>query len=78
LRLRYTIIAARYAYAALHCALYCALHCALPADPMLIAPLRMPQAIDMSEITERVTIQHHKSFVFHGAIFKMSRDILSK
>ena len=33
-------------------------------------------AIDMFEITERVTIHCHKSFLFHGAIFKVSRDIL--
>ena len=33
------------------------------------------RAIDMMEITERVTIHHHKSFMFHGAIYKLSRDI---
>ena len=33
-------------------------------------------AVDMFEIVERVTIHHHKSFLFHGAVFKVSRDIL--
>eukprot|EP00966_Prymnesium_polylepis_P123948 2866291-Prymnesium_polylepis.1 len=30
----------------------------------------------MSEQTERVTIHSHKSFLFHGAVYKVSRDIL--
>ena len=34
-------------------------------------------AIDMHEITERVTVRNHKSFLFHGAIYKVSRDILA-
>ena len=34
------------------------------------------RAIDMHEIIERVTIRNHKSFLFHGAIYKVSRDIL--
>ena len=33
-------------------------------------------AVDMFEIVERVTIHHHKSFLFHGAVYKVSRDIL--
>ena len=34
------------------------------------------RAIDMHEILERVTIRKHKSFLPHGAIYKLSRDIL--
>ena len=34
------------------------------------------RAIDMHEIMERVTIRNHKSFLVHGAIYKLSRDIL--
>ena len=34
------------------------------------------RAIDMNEITERLTIRNHGSYLFHGAIFKVSRDIL--
>ena len=34
-------------------------------------------AIDLHEITERLSIRHHKSFLFHGAIFKVTRDILA-
>jgi hypothetical protein len=33
-------------------------------------------AIDMHEICERLSIRNHKSFLFHGAIFKVTRDIL--
>ena len=33
-------------------------------------------AIDMHEITERLSIRAHKSFLFHGAIFKVTRNIL--
>jgi len=33
-------------------------------------------AIDMHEIVERLSIRYHKSFLFHGAIFKVTRDIL--
>lgn len=33
-------------------------------------------AIDMHEIFERVTARNHKSFLVHGAIYKVSRDIL--
>ena len=33
-------------------------------------------AIDLHEITERITINNHKSFLFHGAIYKTSRDIM--
>jgi hypothetical protein len=36
----------------------------------------MCKAIDIHEITERLSIRHHKSFLFHGAIFKVTRDIL--
>ena len=51
----------------------------------LLAPLSVREeraldnarrAIDLHEITERVTIRNHKSFLFHGAIHKTSRDIL--
>ena len=31
----------------------------------------------MHEIIERVTIRNHKSFLFHGAIYEVSRDILT-
>ena len=34
------------------------------------------RAIDMHEMFERVTIRNHKSFLVHGAIFKVSRDIM--
>ena len=33
-------------------------------------------AIDMSEIFERVSVRRHKSFLPHGAIYKVTRDIL--
>ena len=33
-------------------------------------------AIDMQEIFERVSIQNHGSFLPHGAVFKVTRDIL--
>ena len=33
-------------------------------------------AIDLHDITERVTVRNHKSFLFHGAIYKVTRDIL--
>ena len=33
-------------------------------------------AIDKSEIYERVSIRNHKSFLPHGAIFKVTKDIL--
>ena len=33
-------------------------------------------AIDMQEIFERLTIRKHGSFLPHGAVYKMSRDIL--
>ena len=33
-------------------------------------------AIDMHEIFERLTIRRHKSYLIHGAIFKVTRDIL--
>lgn len=33
-------------------------------------------AIDMQEILERVSIRRHGSYLFHGAVFKISRDIL--
>ena len=32
-------------------------------------------AIDMHEIMERISIRSHGSYLFHGAIFKLSRDI---
>jgi hypothetical protein len=32
--------------------------------------------VDMHEICERLSIRNHKSFLFHGAIFKVTRDIL--
>ena len=37
----------------------------------------MCKAIDMQEITERVSIRNHGSFLFHGAVYKVSRDILA-
>eukprot|EP00966_Prymnesium_polylepis_P290811 6716460-Prymnesium_polylepis.1 len=37
----------------------------------------MRRAIDMHEIYERVTIRKHGSFLPHGAIFKVTQDILS-
>ena len=33
-------------------------------------------AIEMQEICERLSIRNHKSFLFHGAVYKVSRDIL--
>ena len=36
----------------------------------------MKTAIDMHEIFERATISNHKSFMVHGAIFKVTKDIL--
>ena len=35
------------------------------------------KAIDMMEMFERVSIRNHKSFLPHGAIYKISRDILT-
>lgn len=35
------------------------------------------RAIDMQEMFERVAIHNHGSFLPHGAVFKVSRDILS-
>ena len=35
------------------------------------------KAIDMHEMFERVTIRNHKSFLVHGAIYKVSRDIMA-
>ena len=37
------------------------------------------EAIDMQmhEMFERVTIRNHKSFLVHGAIYKVSRDIMA-
>ena len=37
----------------------------------------MRTAFDMDEITERVAIRNHGSYLYHGAIFKCTRDILS-
>mmetsp|Transcript_7906 Transcript_7906/g.19515 ORF Transcript_7906/g.19515 Transcript_7906/m.19515 type:complete len:115 (+) Transcript_7906:311-655(+) len=37
----------------------------------------MQTAIDMHEIIERISIRSHKSFLPHGAVFKVSRDILT-
>ena len=34
-------------------------------------------AIDLHEICERLSIRNHKSFLFHGAIYKVTRDILT-
>jgi hypothetical protein len=34
------------------------------------------RAIDMHEIMERLSIRHHKSFLFHAAIYKVTADIL--
>ena len=36
----------------------------------------MQNAIDMHEIFERVSIRNHGSFLPHGAIFKVTQDIL--
>ena len=36
----------------------------------------MCTAIDMQEIVERSSINNHKSFMLHGAIFKVTKDIL--
>ena len=36
----------------------------------------MQTAIDMHEIFERATISNHKSFMVHGAIFKVTKDTL--
>ena len=33
-------------------------------------------AIDLHQICERLSIRNHKSFLFHGAIYKVTRDIL--
>ena len=33
-------------------------------------------AIDLQEICERLSIRNHKSFLFHGAVYKVTRDIL--
>ena len=33
-------------------------------------------SIDMHEIYERIAIRNHKSFLLHGCIYKVSRDIL--
>ena len=35
------------------------------------------RAIDMQEIVERVSIRRHKSYLYHGAVYKMTRDILA-
>ena len=35
------------------------------------------RAIDLHEITERISIRNHKSFLFHGAIYKVTRDIIN-
>ena len=35
------------------------------------------RAIDMQEIVERLSIRRHKSYLFHGAVFKVSCDILA-
>ena len=37
----------------------------------------MRKAIDVHEIFERCSIRNHKSFMPHGAIFKVTRDILT-
>ena len=34
------------------------------------------KAIDFHEICERLSIRHHGSFLLHGSVFKVSRDIL--
>eukprot|EP00965_Chrysotila_dentata_P180859 5970043-Pleurochrysis_carterae.AAC.1 len=36
----------------------------------------MCDAIDMYEVFERVSIRSHKSFLPHGAVFKVTADIL--
>ena len=36
----------------------------------------MRTAIDVQEIYERCSIRAHKSFMPHGAVFKVTRDIL--
>ena len=36
----------------------------------------MTTAMDMMEMFERISIRNHKSFLVHGAIFKVTRDIL--
>jgi hypothetical protein len=33
-------------------------------------------AIDLHEITVRLSARGHKFFLFHGAIFKVTRDII--
>jgi hypothetical protein len=41
------------------------------------ALVNMQTAINMHEILERVSIRAHGSFLFHGAIFKVTSDILT-
>jgi hypothetical protein len=36
----------------------------------------MCRAIEMQEMIERLSICHHKSFLFHAATFKVTSDIL--
>ena len=36
----------------------------------------MCKAIDLNEIVERASMRSHGSFLFHGAIYKSTRDIL--
>eukprot|EP00966_Prymnesium_polylepis_P075739 1756276-Prymnesium_polylepis.1 len=36
----------------------------------------MQTAVDMQEMYERVRINSHKSFLPHGAVFKVTKDIL--
>jgi hypothetical protein len=64
---------------------YFAWYYALEASIPLFAPLdvrearaldNMQKAIDQHEILERVTIRNHKSFLPHGAVFKVTSDIL--
>ena len=37
----------------------------------------MCSAIDMHEMFERLSIHNHKSFLIHGAVYKVTRDILN-
>lgn len=63
---------------------YYALRSSIPIDaPLAVresrAFMNCCDAIDLHEITERLTargLKGHQSFLFHGAIFKVSRDIL--
>ena len=36
----------------------------------------MCTAIDMQEMFERISVRNHKSFLMHGAVYKVTRDIL--